>query len=156
MCISILCENRTQSKLFHGSFKPEKIFGNKFLKKIKIFFITELFSFLIKNEKYAFERSIYTYKTWILSVCMSVCPRFFSATKSPSFMKMWLKASFGPGWSMTKPDFRYFHYITLLFFLFHATGQSFSPRNVIFGLREPWTIRNWRLLIFFGNSFFYG
>ena len=43
-------------------------------------------------------------------VCLSVCPRFFSATKSPSFMKFWLKASFRPGWNMTKPDFRNFDF----------------------------------------------
>ena len=33
-------------------------------------------------------------------------------------------------------------YITLVFFWFQDTGHSFSPRNVIFGLREPCTIRN--------------
>ena len=37
-------------------------------------------------------------------------------------------------------------YITFVNFLFQATGHSFSPRNVIFGLREPCTKRNWRLL----------
>ena len=38
--------------------------------------------------------TIYTYKMNLLglSVCLSM---FFSATKSPSFMKFWLKASFG-------------------------------------------------------------
>ena len=55
--------------------------------------------------------TIYTYKTWILSVCLCVCVFAFSeAAKSPSFMKFWLKASFGPGWSMTKPDFRNFDF----------------------------------------------
>ena len=37
---------------------------------------------------------------------------------------------------------RFFPHITLVNFGFHATGVSFSPRNVIFGLREPCTIRN--------------
>ena len=40
-------------------------------------------------------------------VCLSM---FFSATKSPSFMKFWLKASFGPGLVMTKPDFQNFDF----------------------------------------------
>ena len=47
--------------------------------------------------------------------------------------------------------FRFFPYITLVNFLFQATGHSFSPRNVIFGLREPCTIRNWRRFISFEN-----
>ena len=50
--------------------------------------------------------------------------------------------------------FRFFPYITLIYFWFPATGHSFSPRNVIFGLREPCTIRNWRLDFFF-NFIFY-
>ena len=45
--------------------------------------------------------------------------------------------------------FRFFPYIPLVNFLFQATGHSFSPRNVIFGLREPCSIENWRLLTFF-------
>ena len=45
--------------------------------------------------------------------------------------------------------FRLLPYITQIFYFFQATGHSFSPRNVIFGLREPCTIGNWRLLIFF-------
>ena len=52
--------------------------------------------------------------------------------------------------------FRFFPYITLVIFCFQATGHSFSCRNMIFGLREPCTIRNWRLLTFFENSIFYG
>ena len=52
--------------------------------------------------------------------------------------------------------FRFFPYITLVNFWFQATGHSFSPRNVIFGLREPCTIINWRLLTLFENSIFYG
>ena len=43
----------------------------------------------------------------------------------------------------------FFPYITLVIIFFQATSHSFSPRNVIFGLREPCTIRNWRLLYFF-------
>ena len=43
------------------------------------------------------------------------------ATKSPSFMKFWLKASFGPGWNMTKPDFR-----NLDFYGFYRHFSCFS------------------------------
>ena len=52
--------------------------------------------------------------------------------------------------------FRFFPYITLVNFWFQATGHSFSPRNVIFGLREPCTTKNWRLLNFFENFIFHG
>ena len=52
--------------------------------------------------------------------------------------------------------FRFFPYITLVNFWFQASGHSFSPRIVIFGLSEPCTIENWRLLKFFENSIFYG
>ena len=52
--------------------------------------------------------------------------------------------------------FRFFPYITLVIFCFQATGHNFSPRDMIFGLREPCTIGNWRLLTFFENSIFYG
>ena len=39
-------------------------------------------------------------------VCLCVCvSTYFSASKSPSFMTFRLKASFGPGWNMTKSDF---------------------------------------------------
>ena len=51
--------------------------------------------------------------------------------------------------------FRFFPYITLVNFGFHSTGHNFSPRDMIFGLRESCTIRNWRLLTFFANSIFY-
>ena len=44
-----------------------------------------------------------------LSVCVSM---FFSATKS--FMEFWLKASFGSGWNMTKPDFLIFNFLRIL------------------------------------------
>ena len=37
--------------------------------------------------------------------------------------------------------FRFFPYITLVNFWFQATGHTFSPRYVIFGLRGPFTIR---------------
>ena len=50
--------------------------------------------------------------------------------------------------------FDFFPYIILVNFLFQATGHSFSPRNVKFGSREPYTIRNWRLLNLFENSIF--
>ena len=52
--------------------------------------------------------------------------------------------------------FRFFPYITLVNFWFQAPGHSFSPRNVIFWLREPCTIENWRLLKKIENSIFYG
>ena len=48
--------------------------------------------------------------------------------------------------------FLFFPNTTLVFFLFQATGHSFSHMNVIIGLREHCTIENWRLLIFL---FFY-
>jgi len=51
--------------------------------------------------------------------------------------------------------FRFFPYITLVIFCFQATGHNFSPRDMIFGLREPCIIRNWKLLTFFENSIFY-
>ena len=35
----------------------------------------------------------------------------------------------------------YFPYITLVNFCFQATGHSFSPRDMIFGLRGPFNIR---------------
>ena len=52
--------------------------------------------------------------------------------------------------------FDFFPFITLVIFWFQSTGHSFSPRDVIFGLREPCTTRNWRPLTFFENSIFYG
>ena len=42
--------------------------------------------------------------------------------------------------------FDIFPYITLINLWFHATRHSFSPRNVIFGLREPCTV--WKLKTF--------
>ena len=52
--------------------------------------------------------------------------------------------------------FSIFPYITLVNFWFQASGHSFTPRIVIFGLSERCTIENWRLLKFFENSIFYG
>ena len=49
--------------------------------------------------------------------------------------------------------FCFFPYITIVNLCFQATGHSFSCRNMIFGLREPCTIGNWRLLTFFENFF---
>ena len=51
-------------------------------------------------------------------------------------------------------DFFPYTSITLVIFWFQATGHRFSPRNVMFGLREPCTIIDWRLLTFFENSIF--
>ena len=52
--------------------------------------------------------------------------------------------------------FRFFSLYNTSIFCFQATGHNFSPRDMIFGLREPCTIENWRLLTFFENSIFYG
>ena len=50
--------------------------------------------------------------------------------------------------------FRFFPYITLVNLCFQATGHSFSCKNVIFGLREPCTIGNWRFYTFLKIPFF--
>ena len=103
-----------------------------------------------------------------LSVCVCVCTW---ATEHTFWHRNVIFGSSDP-WDMRKKRiflffeififtlfigiFRFFPYITLVFFCFQATGHSFSCRNMIFGLREPCTIRNWRLLTFFENSIFYG
>ena len=56
-----------------------------------------------------------------------------------SFLNTFSKFSFV---TLFMDIFRFFPYITLVNFGFQATGHSFSPRNVIFGLREPSTTRN--------------
>ena len=56
--------------------------------------------------------------------CLCVCLfMFFSATKSPSFMKFWFKASFGPGWNITNFSFlwilwAFFVFLKSFFFVF--------------------------------------
>ena len=49
----------------------------------------EMYDIVWRGHNYA--KSIYTYKTWILYVCVSVRVFAFSeATKSPRVMKFWL------------------------------------------------------------------
>ena len=43
----------------------------------------------------------------------------------------------------------FFSYITLVKFWFQGTGHSFSPRNLIFGLSDPWDMRKKRFFLFF-------
>ena len=55
-----------------------------------------------------YEHQSISYKSILIKheSCVSVTQFTFSeATKSPSFMKCSLKASLGPTWNMTKPDF---------------------------------------------------
>ena len=52
--------------------------------------------------------------------------------------------------------FRFFRYITLVNFCFQATGHIFAPRDVIFVLRGPFTIRKKRRLTLLENFIFYG
>ena len=86
-----------------------------------------------------------------LFVCLCVCKRATEHT-------FWLIFSLFEIFIFTLfiGIFQFFPYITLVIFLFQATGHSFSCRNMIFGLREPCTIGNWRLLTFSENSIFYG
>ena len=88
-------------------------------------------------------------------VCVSVClSTFFSATKSTSFMKFWLKASFGPGWSMTKPDFRNFDFYGfygpfLCFFkwgfscFFSKISAVLTPRTMKFRHKDYFYAKKW-------------
>ena len=108
------------------------------------------------------------YLSVCMCVCVSVCTR---ATEHTFWHRNVIFGSSDP-WDMRKKRiflffeififtlfigiFRFFPYITLVIFCFQATGHSFSCRNMIFGLREPCTIGNWRLLTFFENSIFYG
>ena len=102
--------------------------------------------------------SIYTYKTLILCVCLSLCVFTFSEpTKSPSFMKFWLKASFGPGWNITKPDFRnsdfygfYGHFSCFLkcvfvcfFAFFSKISAILTPRTMKFGHIKQFCTKKW-------------
>ena len=99
-------------------------------------------------------------------VCLSVCTR---ATEDTFWPRNLIFGSSDP-WNMRKKRiflffeififtlfigiFLFFPYITLVNFCFQATSHSFSCRNMIFWLREPCTIGNWRLLKFFENSIF--
>ena len=103
-----------------------------------------------------------------LSVRLSVCERATGQTFWPRNLIFGLSDP----WDMRKKRiflffeififtlfigiFRFFPYITIVNFWFQASGHSFSPRIVIFGLSEPCTIENWRLLTFFENSILYG
>ena len=62
-------------------------------------------------------------------VCLTL---FAEATRSHSFMKFWLKVSFGPGWNMKEPDFRHFDHISTLtsFDYEYFTDLSHFPLNV--------------------------
>ena len=89
-----------------------------------------------------------------LSVCLSVCAQATGHTFWPRNLIFGLSDP----WDMRKKRiflffeififtlfigiFRFFPYITLVNFWFQASGHSFSPRIVIFGLSEPCTIEN--------------
>ena len=120
--------------------------------------------------------SVFTFVSVCLSVCLcvcvSVCLCVCTRATEHTFWPMNLIFGSSDPWDMRKKRiflffeififtlfigiFRFFPYITLVIFCFQATGHSFSCRNMIFGLREPCTIGNWRLLTFFENSIFYG
>ena len=103
-----------------------------------------------------------------LSVCLCVCGRATGHTFWPRNLIFGLSDP----WDMRKKRiflffkififtlfigiFRFFPYITLVNFWFQASGHSFSPRVVIFGLSEHCTIENWRLLKKIENSIFFG
>ena len=103
-----------------------------------------------------------------LSVCLSVCELATGHTFWPRNLIFGLSDL----WDMRKKliflffeififtlfigMFRFFPYITVVNFGFQATSHNFSPRNMIFGYREPCPIRNWRLLKKIENFIFYG
>ena len=86
------------------------------------------------------------------SVCLSVCPSVRKQDIGPTFWPSNQIFGLSDPWDMRKKRiflffeilifslfigiFRFFPYITLVHFLFQATGQSFSPRGVLFGLRR--------------------
>ena len=103
-----------------------------------------------------------------LTVCVCVCVSVRARAAGHTFWPRNLIFGLGDPWDIRKKThffvFRIFHfyafyrhfffpYITLIMFLFQATGHSFSPSNVIFVFREPCTIENWRLFIFFKFNF---
>ena len=94
----------------------------------------------------------------LIGFSVSVCACVYMLATEPTFWSRNLILVLNDPWDMRKKHFflffeiffftlfigifRFFPYITLVKFWFQATGHSFSPRNVIFGLREPCTIRN--------------
>ena len=116
--------------------------------------------------------SVFTFVSVCLCVCLSVCVSVCTRATEHTFWHRNVIFGSSDPWDMRKKRiflffeififtlfigiFRFFPYITLVIFCFQATGHSFSCRNMIFGLREPCTIGNWRLLTFFENSIFYG
>merc|ERR1711923_179415 len=94
-----------------------------------------------------------------LCVCLSVCLSVCAQATGHTFWPRYLIFGLSDPWDMRKKRiffvfrnlhfyafyrhfFDFFPYITLVNFWFQATRHSFSPRNMIFGLREPCTIRN--------------
>ena len=65
-----------------------------------------------------------------LSVGLSVCLSTFFSTHS--FMKFWFKASFEPGWNMTKPDFFIFTDSRGLFVFFQLSVSCFFGQKITF------------------------
>ena len=107
-----------------------------------------------------------------LSVCLCVCLCVCAQATGHTFWPRNLIFGLSDPWDMRKKRiflffeififtlfigiFRFFPYITLVNFWFQASGHSFSPRIVIFGLSEPCTIENWRLsdfLVIFQYNF---
>ena len=100
--------------------------------------------------------SVVTFVCVCLSVCLCVCNRATEHTFWPRNLIFGLNDP----WDMRKKSnflffeififtlfigiFRFLPYITLVNFWFQASGHSFSPRIVMFGLSEPYTIENWR------------
>ena len=71
---------------------------------------------------------------FLVCVCVCVCARVCMCVFSFEIKIFMLSVGFS--------CFVFSPYITLVNVWFQATGHNFSPRNVIFGLREPCTIRN--------------
>ena len=108
-----------------------------------------------------------------LSVCLSVCP---SVCERPTGYTFWPRnLIFGQNdlWDMKKHTFffffrififtlfidifRFFPYITLVNFCLsvcsRVTGHTFWPRNLIFGLIDPWDMRKKAFFCFSKCSF---
>ena len=116
--------------------------------------------------------SVFTFVSVCLPVCLCVCLSVCTRATEHTFWHRTVIFGSSDPWDMRKKRiflffeififtlfigiFRFFPYITLVNFGFQATGHRFSPRNMINGLREPCTIRNWKHLKIFKNSFFYG
>ena len=111
------------------------------------------------------EKFIARYSLSRACVCVFAGYRAHLLTYEPN---LWVKWSMGHKENTHFFVFRNFHFYAFYWhfsifslyntsiFCFQATGHSFSCRNMIFGLREPCTIGNWRLLTFFENAIFYG